>query len=279
MLRSSNLHLLRLQIAEPKDYGKKNKAKSAFADGTAVPAKRARVSDTAEPDAARNSRQHRSITDFFNSISPSSKTDGLNSAVSSCDNTELVGNLPSKTPHGALPVRHDDSGADAAQKQTACNVDSSALHDTEGRSEKQIPDAASDAKQAHPSPESLRQVLAQAAMRRAMRQLPRASPSTLQSQSGVLEASNANEQAEERTSESTESEPEDQPCDVAHVCAVIDLLDSPSQPETHAAAISEQQQATEDKQCCPVCGLLWPKDTDPSVMYQHVDDCLQKQLL
>ena len=269
----------RLQIAEPKDYGKKNKAKSALADGTAVPPKRARVSNTAEPDAPRNSRQHRSITDFFNSISPNSKTEGLTSTVSSHDNTELVGDSPSGTPHGPLPVSYGVSSTDTAGEQTACDVDSSAPNDAKSKAEMHTPDGESDARKAQPSPATLRQVLARAAMQRAEK--PTAMASDTSSQSRLLGASNANEQAEHRSSESTKSEPTfvSEPPDVAHVSAVIDLVDSPSQPDPHPAATSGQPQATEENQCCPVCGLLWPKDTNPAVMYQHVDDCLQKQLL
>ena len=83
------------QIAEPEGYGKKGtskKSKSAFADGTALPAKRPRVSNVAEPDASRSNRRVPAITDFFNSIAtPGNPTDSeANPAKGLPANSRLV---------------------------------------------------------------------------------------------------------------------------------------------------------------------------------------------
>lgn len=66
--------------------------------------------------------------------------------------------------------------------------------------------------------------------------------------------------------------------DAAHVSAAIDLVSDSSQPDELDAVNSQQEHET-SLQSCPVCGLWWSKGTRPTTMYQHVNACLQQQLV
>lgn len=272
-----------LQIAEPKDYGKKIKAKAAFADGTTVPAKRARVSNTAEPDAPRNSRQHRSITDFFNSISPtrapeSSSTAPLAHPVHdadlnpSCNAAMHRVAAPSTT--DADVFRKDEAGKQAASStgpraQAQHDADSSMQHT-----------CASTGTQ--PSPQSLRQVLAHAALQRAAQQTAADGGSGLhQLQGDITDETTLQSDADIALPGQANAASND--AEVVHTSAVIDLVDDASQPGSEVVACNNVDQNRSPQQAnepnCPVCGVSWPKDTLPDVMYQHVDRCLQHKLM
>lgn len=303
-----------MQIAEPKDFGQKNKGKAAFADGTAVPTKRARVSNTAEPDALRNNRQHRSITDFFNSVSPSGKSES-GRPEASIDAREDDQSLDLTSSHTVLSSTKRGTQADklqsdvatesaVAQNTTADDVDGAQPQKSEGVLVKALP-TVMHADFIQPLPGALRQVLARAAMRRAAQQptdgpvvqQPAEGPAAQQPADGPADKSRqspASSAAKQRLHYSNgnlvhsraEHDATENP-DIAHVSAVFDLVDECSQPDTSTPSNTKQNKPStirthtpsDTKPSCPVCGLSWPGSIDPAVMYQHVDVCLQQQLV
>lgn len=130
-------------------------------------------------------------------------------------------------------------------------------------------------------PHSMRHVLAQAAMQRAAQQATTGPAGSAQRQ---MPDSNAIDQTASNSACSTAPEQAHgaaQDSNVEHVSAVIDLVDDCSQPDMNASSNLNKEERTKGmhEQSCPVCGLSWPKITAPEVMYQHVDECLQQQLL
>lgn len=294
-----------MQIAEPEGFGKKGsrskQGKVAFADGSTLPAKRPRTSNTADPDAMRSNKRVPAITDFFNSISrepgTSSNTPSIQGQPHASAPFRSAQALPEsdstvqdRTDAAAGPSTVNSQGPHASAYANAKGTAGSDAS-TADRSEQQPSqyDGGDAGRGVSQLPlDSLRRIMADAATRRL----------TAQAESGQLAVSSheiagtqPNTQLFARSNSSGDVKSDlgenlqnDQPVpacggSAAHVSAVIDLID---EKDTMSGPISLHQGCADQKAkllCCPICGHKWSEQTTNSEMNEHVDVCLTMQLL
>ena len=296
-----------MQIAEPEGYGKKGSSKqgkAAFADGSALPAKRPRTSNTVDPDATRSNKRVPAITDFFNSISRepgvSSNTPGVQGQPHTSASSRSAQALPKSdstdqdgTDAAAGPSTANSQGpyasANANLKGTAgSDASGGAASLFPGQQPSQHDGGAAGRGNGQLPLDSLRRIMADAATRRL----------TAQAESGQLAVSsheiagtqpNTHLLAQNKSSEDVKSDlgkdlQNDQPVpacggSAAHLSAVIDLID---EDNIMSGPISLRQGCADQKSnlpCCPICGHKWSEQTTNSEMNEHVDTCLTMQLL
>ncbi|DBA74758.1 TPA: hypothetical protein ACH3X2_009283 [Trebouxia sp. C0005] len=290
------------KIAEPEGYGKKGSSskqgKAAFADGSALPAKRPRTSNIVDADAMRSNKRVPAITDFFNSI---------------CREPGTSSNTPSVQgqPHASIPSRNaqasaksdstDQDRTDAAAGPSIVNLQgphASAYANSKGTAGRdascvdlseqqpsQHEGGAAGRGFSQPALDSMRHIMADAATRRL----------TAQAESGQQARSshetagtqhNAELLAQSKSLSGINSHlgkdiHSDQPvpvCDAsaAHVSAVIDLVD---EEDIMSGPVGLQQDQKAKLPCCPICGHKWSEQTTNNEMNVHVDTCLTMQLL
>lgn len=287
-----------MQIAEPEGFGKKRSSKpgkAAFADGTALPAKRARSSNTADPDATRSNKHVPAITDFFNSISrelvdaheaEQPHCVPANEAMASSDLTDLDRHDGAVEPslgeaRGRLASLRKTAAADVS-RPVLCNTTDS----LQGKQHTQHDGDASGQPPLH----SLRRIMADAAMRRQTVQGAGAQLAGLrheaekaQRDAGACTAVSA--RPEERAGPGTDKHatacaPND---DItASNSAVIDLVDDDTMGSQGLGPSGLKQRALGQETkplTCPVCGHTWCQQTTNSEMNEHIDTCLLKQLM
>lgn len=261
-----------MQIAEPEGYRRKGGAKqpkAAFADGTALPAKRPRTSNIADSDAARTNRRIPAITDFFNSIPPQTTNPCIASDIQASPGVqeETQGEFcqQSKAKQGVLGPQSsavnsivDTPGIiasdDSNENQSAAN---------QGEQWQQTKPVAPAQ-----SYERRRQIIADAAMRRVLSQ-----------QHNI-----AQHDAQLAASDQTPSPDISKLADEAHVSAVIDLvyadeLESSQQVLQPKPQPKSQNAGGSQQPSCPICGQAWPAQTSNVEVNQHIDECLSVQLL
>lgn len=288
----SSIHL---QIAEPEGYGKKRSSKqgkATFADGTALPAKRARSSNTADPDATRSNKRVPAITDFFNSISrePGDAHEveqphcvPANDAIASSDLADLdkrdgAVELSSVEARGRLASSRETAAADVRQP-VLCNTTDS----LQGKQHTQHDGSASGQPPLH----SLRRIMADAAMRRQTAQgegaqLGGLSHEADKAQCDAAACTAVDARPEEKADTSTDKHatacaPTDD--NTASISAVIDLVDDDTMGNQGLGPSDLKQRALgpETKPLtCPVCGHTWSQQTTNSEMNEHIDTCLLK---
>lgn len=290
------------KIAEPERYSKKGgskQGKAAFADGSALPAKRARTSNTADPDAMRSNKRVPAITDFFNSISREPGTSGNTPSVQEQPRASAPSRSAQALPKSDLTDqdRNDAAGGpDTANSQgphaSACaNSKGTAGSDASRADESEQQPSQHDGGAAgrgisQPPLDSLRRIMADAATRRLTAQ---AESGQLARSSHEIAGTQSNSQLLTQSSSDVKSDVRkdcyiNQPvpaCDdnAAHVSAVIDLID---EKDTMSGPISLHQGCADQKAnlpCCPICGHKWSEPTTNSKMNEHVDICLTMQLL
>lgn len=261
-----------MQIAEPEGYQKKGSAKhpkAAFADGTALPAKRPRTSNTADPDAARSNRRIPAITDFFDSIPPQATNHRMASDIQASpkaqDETQDELCQQSKAPDVSGPQSAAVNGIadkpDITANAETHEIQAAAKQGEQWRATKPV-------KHAQPSAERKRQIMADAATRRVVsKQHDIARPAAQLAASDPEPSPNTSKVADE-----------------THVSAVIDLVDADelepqrqmtqpkSQPKSPAACSGQQPS-------CPICGQSWSAQTSNVKVNQHIDECLSMQLV
>ena len=258
-----------MQIAEPEGYRKKGSAKqtkTAFADGTALPAKRPRTSNMADPDAAHSNRRVPAITDFFNSI-PAEATNrrvASDIQISPGAQDETQGELcqESKAKQGSPgPVSTTVNGI-TDNLDNVANAESHENQSAAKQGEQWQP--TKPVEPAQSSAERKRQIMADAATRRMVTQ----------------QHDTARPDAHFAAPHQKPSLDTGKVADEAHISAVIDLVDaddleveqSKTQPECQVVGGSQQLS-------CPICGQAWPAQTSNVEMNQHIDECLSMQLL
>ena len=307
-----------LKIAEPEGYGRKGsnkQGKAAFADGTAVPAKRPRTSNTADPDAMRSSKRVPAITDFFNSItnstaaSSSTATEAGRDSVASAADRARVQQQSCDTaaahPASGLESEAIDVGpcdpasmpsADSSGAITTVPRFTGGLSHQQPQSELGVVSSV-DNKAGQPPVDSMRRIMADAALRRlaaqqgaddscaqligsSHRQEPTGATAIPDSSAGNVTGMHAEDtvdvdtcvNAHDRDAENT-----------APVSAVIDLIDDADESSGMHAEVGLQQvpsmPADSSQPSCPVCGHRWPKHTSYSDINEHMDACLKIQLL
>lgn len=259
-----------MQIAEPQGYRKKGSAKqprAAFADGTALPAKRPRTSNTDDPDAARSNRRTPAITDFFNNI-PQATNKGMAS-----DSQALLGaeDKRQNEQDQQTQIEFGDSGRlqSSAANGTTDNVEIIASPEIYGSQsvakQGDLRQSAQRSKDAQPGAERKRQILADAAMRR------------LGSQQHNVACSDPQVAVSDDVSTGKVA-------GKAHISAVIDLVDAddielqqqiaePSSQPGHQSVGGSQQPS------CPICRQIWSTEMSNVEVNQHIDNCLSAQLL
>ncbi len=267
------MHDLHVQIAEPQGYGKKGSSskqgKAAFADGSALPAKRPKISNTADPDATRSNKRVPAITDFFNSISKELDVSSENPSVhrqyhasapfrSAQALPESDSTDQDRTDAAAGPSTVKSQGphasANANSKGTAgSDASSGAARLLSGQQPSQHNGGAAGRGVSQPPLDSLRHIMADAATRRL----------TAQAESGQLARSshetagtqhNAQLLAQSKSSSDVKSDlgkdlHNIQPVpacggNAAHVSAVIDLID---EDDIMSGPISLQQGCADQK--------------------------------
>lgn len=286
-----------MQIAEPEGYGKKGsakQAKAAFADGTALPAKRPRISNTADPDAARSNKRVPAITDFFNSLpsdtKPANRASDIRVVAASPDaqaNAKLDQHItaePSGIPdaaeslservQAAQPEISDHRAKDLSVRQGA---------DTQLGSKPSGPDGIGE-----PSAERKRQIMADAAVHRLTTQQQYAVEPTAQLSLPSTSATHP-EAMQEGSSVRAVHGDALEAADTAHVSAVIDLVhDDDNEPDmqqdSRKGRRGPTQNAVSDQQpSCPICGETWSLQTSSAQLNaqinEHMDICLGMQLL
>jgi hypothetical protein len=294
-----------MQIAEPEGFGKKGsrskQGKAAFADGSTLPAKRPRTSNTADPDAMRSNKRVPAITDFFNSISREPGTSSNTPSIQGQPHVsapfrsaqalpESDSTVQDRTDAAAGPSTVNSQGPHASAyanaKGTAGSDASTADWSEQQPSQYDGGDAGRGVSQL--PLDSLRRIMADAATRRL----------TAQAESGQLAVSsheiagtqpNTHLLAQNKSSEDVKSDlgkdlQNDQPVpacggSAAHLSAVIDLID---EDNIMSGPISLRQGCADQKAnlpCCPICGHKWSEQTTNSEMNEHVDTCLTMQLL
>ena len=282
------------QIAEPEGYGKKGstkQAKAAFADGTALPAKRPRTSNIADPDAARSNKRVPAITDFFNSIPSDTKPVSKASDTAASPDAQPAAKLdqhsiaePSRIPDAAEPLsKHEKAALPATINHHAKVL--SVKNGADAQLTSRITGSGGDGE---PSAERKRQILADAAVHRLTAQQHHASEPAAQLSLPSTSATHP-EAVQEGVSLSTLHEVADLdatgPGDAAHVSAVIDLVHDDHdelgmQQGTQKGENGPAQAGASSQQpSCPICGETWPRQTSNAQMNDHVDICLRMQLL
>ncbi len=294
-----------MQIAEPAGVGKKGSSskqgKTAFADGSALPAKRPRISKTADPDATRSNKRVPAITDFFNSISREPGT--------SSNTPSVQGQPHASAPSRSAQVLHESGSTDQDRTDAAAGpstVNSQGSHasayanskgaagsdpsnaDWSEQQPSQHDGGAAGRGVSQPPLDSLRRIMADAATCRLTAQ---AESGQLADSSHEIAGTQPNTQlfAQSKSSEDVQSDlgkdlHNDQPVpacggNAARVSAVIDLID---ENDTMSSPVSLHQGCADQKAnlpCCPICGHKWSEQTTNSEMNEHVDTCLTMQLL
>ena len=289
-----------IQIAEPEGYGKKGgnkRVKAAFADGTALPAKRPRTSNTTDPDAARSNKRIPAITDFFNSIvsqaadkKVASDTSGLQALTGARNERQVEQSKQSKEEpgvYGPQPSSAANGTADIANAER--HKDQSAV--VQGDQQQRLPRPAKDAA---PSAERKRQIMADAATHRlASQQRDIVGSDARPAGSGCLPTflpgpTGHYGTKQEGTSQAVyharahDSLDTTSVADKGHVSAVIDLVNDDqdvlevqqsAQPKSMSVLHSSQQSP------CPICGQQWSRQTSNAELNEHIDKCLSLQLL
>lgn len=290
------------KVAEPEGFGKKRSSKqgkATFADGTALPVKRARSSNTADPDASRSNKHVPAITDFFTSISRE-PGDGHEAEQPHCvpANEATAGSgLADLDRHGSTvePSSVEAQGPIASLRSTAAtDLSRPVLSDTTDSLQGQhcIQDSGNAVASVSGQPPlpSLRRIMADAAMRRQTVQAEGAQLAGLR-----LEAEKAQYEAETCTAVDARSGARAGPStnkhatacasnddNIASVSAVIDLVEDDREgcQELVPIGLKQHSLGQETKPpCCPVCGLTWSQQTTNREMNEHIDTCLLTQLL
>lgn len=294
-----------MQIAEPKGYGKKGSSKqgkAAFADGSALPAKRPRTSNTVDPDATRSNKRVPAITDFFNSISRepgvSSNTPGVQGQPHTSASSRSAQALPKSdstdqdgTDAAAGPSTANSQGpyasANANLKGTAgSDASGGAASLFPGQQPSQHDGGAAGRGNGQLPLDSLRRIMADAATRRLTAQaesgqLARSSRETAGTQHNAQLLTQNKSSSDVKPDAGKDTDQAAPACDdnAAHVSAVIDLID---EDDIMSSPIGLHQGCADQKAklpCCPICGHKWSEQTTNSDMNEHVDTCLTMQLL
>ncbi|DBA84736.1 TPA: hypothetical protein ACH3X1_005985 [Trebouxia sp. C0004] len=284
------------KIAEPEGYGKKG---SSSKQGSALPAKRPRTSNTVDPDATRSNKRVPAITDFFNSISRESGTSSNTPSIQGQPHTSAPSRsaqaLPEsdRTDAAAGPNTVNSEGphasANADSKRTAgSDASSGAARRWSGQQPSQHEGHAAGRGVSQVPLDYMRRIMADAPTRRLTAQ---AESGQLARPSHETAGTQCNTQLLTQNQPSSDAKPDvgkdlhtDQPapaCDDhgAHVSAVIDLID---ENDTISSPTGLHQACADQKAkllCCPICGHKWSEQTTNSEMNEHVDTCLAMQLL
>ena len=262
-----------MQIAEPEGYRKKGSAKqprAAFADGTDLPAKRPRTSNTDDPDAARSNRRTPAITDFFNNI-PQATNKGM-----ALDSQALL-DAEDKRQNEQDQQTEKQFGNSGPLRSSAANgtadsveiIASAEIYESQAAARQgELRQSAQHMKDAQSGVERKRQMMADAAMRR------------LGSQQRNVASSDP--QAAVLNEDSTLVI--GKVADKAHISAVIDLVDADEvglqQQVAHPSSQPDHQIAGGSQQpSCPICRQIWSTQMSNVEVNQHIDKCLSAQLL
>ena len=292
-----------VQIAEPEGFGKKGSTKqpkAAFADGTALPAKRPRTSKTAEPDAARSNERAPAITDFFNSVTSEVKAE-RNASDSHDAEARLqthrdshLDQLSVATPAGQCHPVQVPSTHDAVQQPfSLTGADGGTLADSAHQSPVQHVnlEAHGSARDDLTSAERKRKLMADAATRRLTAQQHAVSSSELHPADSATEPNQMQPDTKQEGMPQAALDPSavvgqaSHADSIAHVSAVIDLVDD----DNDAVGLGNSTQQESEDPCntlstsqqpsCPMCGHRWSVHTSDADINKHVDACLGMQLL
>lgn len=295
-----------IQIAEPEGFKKKGSTrqpKRAFADGTALPVKRPRTSNTADPDAARSNKRSPAITDFFNSTAPQATNSGKRRASDTPGPQALVGAQDkrqdehfqqNKVESGFVGSVHSSADNPAVLANAASPVDQSSVVQSHQRDKFSQP-----VKDADLSAERRRQLMADAATRRLLSQQHETAstdaqhgasghssrgskPTVLPAHTGNLVPTGKGTSQPALHAEAPSGLDPKPGGGVAHVSAVIDLVDDDedelqqaAQPKSNSyPSVCGSQQSS-----CPICGQMWGKTMSNVDISKHLDQCLCLQLL
>ncbi|KAL3131304.1 hypothetical protein ABBQ38_000596 [Trebouxia sp. C0009 RCD-2024] len=295
-----------VKIAEPEGFKKKGSTrqpKRAFADGTALPVKRPRTSNTADPDAARSNKRSPAITDFFNSTAPQATNSGKRRASDTPGPQALVGAQDkrqdehfqqNKVESGFVGSVHSSADNPAVLANAASPVDQSSVVQSHQRDKFSQP-----VKDADLSAERRRQLMADAATRRLLSQQHETAstdaqhgasghssrgskPTVLPAHTGNLVPTGKGTSQPALHAEAPSGLDPKPGGGVAHVSAVIDLVDDDedelqqaAQPKSNSyPSVCGSQQSS-----CPICGQMWGKTMSNVDISKHLDQCLCLQLL
>lgn len=262
-----------MQIAEPEGYRKKGSAKqprAAFADGTALPAKRPRTSNTDDPDAARSNRRTPAITDFFNNI-PQATNKGVASDSQVLpggeDKTQNEQDQQTETKSGSSgPLRSSAANGTADNVETLASAE---IYESQSAARQgDLRQSVQHVKDAEPGAERKRQMMADAAMRRLGSQ--QHNDACSDPQIAVLHGDSTLDIGKVP--------------DKARISVVIDLVDAdevglqqqvaqPSSQPDHQVVGGGQQPS------CPICRQIWSTQMSNVEVNQHIDKCLSAQML
>ena len=302
-------NLCAVQIAEPEGYGKKGSIKqgrAAFADGTALPAKRPRSSNTADPDAMRSNKRVPAITDFFNNITKDKDMSNSSKAVE-CTHNSRVASGRGREPQSSdiavtdvsshSPVTSDPQGLHATSAATLHTNETGQVSKptiaASGGPDRSYHGASSGATVSKPDmplpADSMRRIMADAAMRRRDTAQEGACHSQVDDDESCdvghppAQPSALSSIGRHAGIPSTGLDSHAKSGDIAHVTAVIDLVDDNSQECKMQPAMlkkpSSAQGASSSQVSCPICGHMWSSETPTSEIHKHVDACLSMQLL
>lgn len=295
-----------LQIAEPEGYKKKGSTqqpKQAFANGTALPAKRPRTSNTADPDASRRNKSFPAITDFCSSTAlqatnsgrhVASDTPGPESLVDAQIKRQVEQLEQSKMESDILDTLQPPTTYPAILANAASQVEQASIVPSDQRHHSKQP-----AKHAVVSAEKKRQIMADAATRRLAPQ--QHEPASVDAQHAAPEVptgvSKPSLLPAHMNNPSTTHKGSSQPAthagapggfdtktrsDLAHMSAIIDLIDDEDEPEPKGAQLQSERSFHStlgyQEPCCPICGQTWSKQMSNAVINIHIDQCLRVQL-
>lgn len=298
-----------IKIAEPEGFNKKcntRQPKRAFADGTALPVKRPRTSNTADADAPRSRKRSPAITDFFNSTAPqatnsskriASDVPGPQAVVGAQDKRQDEQFEQNKVELGILGSVPSSANNPAGLANAASPGDQSAVVQSD-----RGPKFAQPIKDVDLSAERRRQIMADAATRRLLSQQHETASAdaqhaaselpTIESKRRLLPALTAN-LAPTGEGPSQPALHAEAPSGlnprtgdgVVHVSAVIDLVDDDEDEFKLQQAVQPKSKPPSQSVCgsqqssCPICGQMWLKEMSNVDINEHLDQCLSLQLL